>query len=406
MRLLRWAWELLVRAWQAARALIRVGWRMAVIRGELEDWDGHARPPLLVQIKVTNRCNMRCKMCGQWGETGYHKQWEGSQSIDLELAKRFVDDARRIGADMTLWGGEPLVYRHLPELLEHARARRTPVGIITNGLTLQQHAELLVRTRVKDLIVSLDAPPEIHDRVRGVDGAFERVIAGMHEVRRRKRALGLTRPGFNISTVVSEDTYRTLPELLQRLAAEDLGIRHLVCTLRWWTDRATGEAYERAMQRSFGCSAPSWTGFLVDPRPEIDTDELAEVFARIRARRWPFKVVLHPRLTPEQVAVFFHNTTISFGRNHCASPWVYCLLLPSGELTFCPDFPDYRFGSLAEEPFEQLWNGERAVAFRRRLLEGLLPICPRCCGMYTTGSPWRRRRSGATAAEEVDADVR
>lgn len=395
------------RVWEATRALVRVGWRMAVIRGEFEGWEGRARPPLLVQIKVTNRCNMRCKMCGQWGETGYHKQWEGDQSVDVELAKRFVDDARRMGAGMTLWGGEPLIYRHLAQLLEHAHARRTPMGIITNGLTLGKNAKLLVDTRVKDLIVSLDAPPEIHDRVRGVEGAFEKVVAGMHEVDRHKRALGLKRPDFNISTVVSEDTYRTLEPLLERLAAENLGIQHVVCTLRWWTDRATGEAYERAMLRSFGCNAPSWTGFLVDPRPDIDTDELAVIFQRIRGRRWPFKVVMHPRLTPEQVAVFFHNTTISFGRNHCASPWVYCLLLPSGELTFCPDFPDYRFGSLAEQPFEQLWNGERAMAFRQRLLDGLLPICPRCCGMYTTGSPWRRKRgSGAAKAEEVAPDAR
>jgi len=407
MRLLRRLAEMARRAWDAVRALVRVGWRMAVIRGELDGWEGRARPPMLVQIKVTNRCNMRCKMCGQWGETGYHKEWEGDQSIDLEIAKRFVDDARRIGADMTLWGGEPLVYRHLDELLAHARRRRTSMGIITNGLTLQRHAEMLVRHRVKDLIVSLDGPPEIHDEVRGVDGAFEKVVAGMHEVNRHKRALGLVRPTFNISTVVAEHTWRTLEPLLERLASEDLGIQHVVCTLRWWTDQSTGEAYERAMQRSFGCNAPSWSGFLVDPRPDIDVDELNGIFERIRGRKWPFKVVLHPKLTPEQVAVFFHNTTISFGRNHCASPWVYCLLLPSGELTFCPDFPDYRFGSLAEQPFDQLWNGDRAVAFRQRILEGLLPICPRCCGMYTTGSPWRRkRRSGGAAAEEVAPDDR
>ena len=386
---------------EAARNLVKFVWRMAVLRGELDRGDGRARDPLLVQIKVTNRCNMRCRMCGQWGETGYHLQHEGKQSIDLDLARRFVDQVAPLGIDMTLWGGEPLVYPHLDELLAHCQRRRVPVGIITNGLTLEAHAETLVRRGVKDLIVSLDGPPAVHDRVRGIDGAFERTVAGMREVQRVRRMRGVLRPRFRISTVVSEDTWPHLEELYDTLAGLDLGILHVVSTLRWWTDDETGEAYEEAMQQSLGCAAPSWRGFRLDGPPDIDTDGLAEIFERVRRRRYPFKVVLHPRLTPEQVAVFFANTTISFGRNTCMSPWVYALLLPDGELTFCPDFPDYRIGSLVDHDLPTLWNGDRARRFRQRILDGLLPICPRCCGMYTTGTPWRRKPSSPPAAEEA-----
>ncbi len=397
---LRWTGEAFRRAFEALRNLLRFGWRMARLRGELEAGDGTARNPLLVQIKVTNRCNMRCRMCGQWGETGYHRDHEGKQTIPIATAKRFVDQVAPLGVDMTLWGGEPLVYPHLDELLAHCRDRRVPVGIITNGLTLEQHAEVLVRHRAKDLIVSLDGPPAVHDRVRGIEGAFDRTIAGMREVARQRRERGVVRPRFRVSNVVSEDTWPYLEELYDRLAEEDLGILHVVSTLRWWTDDATGEAYERAMGEAFECSAPSWRGFRVEPPLDIDTDELAHTFERVRAKRYPFKVVLHPRLTPEQVAVFFANTSISFGRETCLSPWVYVLLLPSGELTFCPDFPDYRIGSIDDADLLQLWNGERARTFRQRILRGLLPICPRCCGMYTTGTPWRLKRPQATPEVE------
>jgi Fe-coproporphyrin III synthase len=383
--------ETWTRLFEAGRNLLRFAHRMLVLRGELERDDGSSRPPMLVQIKLTNRCNMRCRMCGQWGETGYHHEHDGKQAIDLELAKRFVDEIAGLGIDLTLWGGEPLVYPGLEELLAHCRQRRVPVGIITNGLTLDRHAEMLVRHRVKDLIVSLDGPPRIHDAVRGVDGAFDRTIAGMHEVARQRRELGALRPRFRVSNVVSEDTWPHLEELYDTLQATGLDILHVVSTLRWWTDDATGAAYERCMEDSFGCAAPSWQGFRLDEPPAVDTRALNEIFARVKRKRYRFKVVPHPRLTPEQVAVFFANTSISFGRETCLSPWVYALLLPDGEMTFCPDFPDYRIGSLKSERFETLWNGDLARSFRQRILQGLLPICPRCCGMYTTGTPWRRK---------------
>ena len=29
--------------------------------------------PTFVQLRVTNLCNLRCKMCGQWGDTGIYR---------------------------------------------------------------------------------------------------------------------------------------------------------------------------------------------------------------------------------------------------------------------------------------------------------------------------------------------
>ncbi len=391
-RLLNRLAETWSRLFGAIGVAIRFLHRWAVLNGEMEHGDGIARPPQLVQIKVTNRCNMRCKMCGQWGETGFHKEFEGRQTVDLDVARKFIDQVAPLKANLTLWGGEPLIYPHLDELLAHARRRRVPTGIITNGLTLAKQADSIVRNRVADLVVSLDAPPAIHDELRGVPGGFARIVEGLREVQRRRRQEGLARPTISISNVVSEYTWQHLEEFYDILAGLDVDIRHVVSTLRWWTDEETGTAYEDEMLRRFGCAAPSWTGFQVTPPLGIDTEALGATLGRIRKRRYPFKALVHPHLTPEQLTVFFHNTSMAFGRNTCRAAWVYALMLPSGELTFCPDFPDYRIGSMADDDFEALWNGERARAFRARMLEGLLPVCPRCCGCYTTGTAWRPKK--------------
>ena len=34
--------------------------------------------PTFVQLRVTNLCNLRCKMCGQWGDTGIFRLHSGS----------------------------------------------------------------------------------------------------------------------------------------------------------------------------------------------------------------------------------------------------------------------------------------------------------------------------------------
>ena len=34
--------------------------------------------PTFVQLRVTNLCNLRCKMCGQWGDTGIFREQSGA----------------------------------------------------------------------------------------------------------------------------------------------------------------------------------------------------------------------------------------------------------------------------------------------------------------------------------------
>ena len=52
--------------------------RMSRGRREVMDHLSSPRPgnlpmPTFVQLRVTNLCNLRCKMCGQWGDTGIYR---------------------------------------------------------------------------------------------------------------------------------------------------------------------------------------------------------------------------------------------------------------------------------------------------------------------------------------------
>ena len=52
--------------------------RMSRGRGAVMEHLRDPRPdnlpmPTFVQLRVTNLCNLRCKMCGQWGDTGIYR---------------------------------------------------------------------------------------------------------------------------------------------------------------------------------------------------------------------------------------------------------------------------------------------------------------------------------------------
>ncbi|MCB9247272.1 MAG: hypothetical protein H6613_01355 [Ignavibacteriales bacterium] len=50
--------------------------------------------PKIISFTLLNACNLRCKMCGQWSETGYlkNKIVEANPQLDLEVWKKLIDE--------------------------------------------------------------------------------------------------------------------------------------------------------------------------------------------------------------------------------------------------------------------------------------------------------------------------
>ena len=64
----------------------------------------------------------------------------------------------------------------------------------------------------------------------------------------------------------------------------------------------------------------------------------------------------------------------------------------SGKVFFCP-FIRVEVGDLTQSSLEEVWNGERYVDMRKRLLEhGIFPVCRRCCKVELSPVPSRGHR--------------
>ena len=127
--------------------------------------------PKWVILQLLEHCNLRCRMCYEWGENGSYREKKTLRRLDVEVVKRVIDECKPAQPYYELYGGEPLLYPHIEKVLRAIKSAGSKVQLSTNGTLLAKYAELLVETAPERIWVSLDGPPEINDRQRG-DGVF------------------------------------------------------------------------------------------------------------------------------------------------------------------------------------------------------------------------------------------
>jgi cyclic pyranopterin phosphate synthase len=118
--------------------------------------DRFDRPLRSLRVSVTDRCNLRCQYC--MPEADY--AWLPRESIlDFEEIAVLIDAFAAEGVDrVRLTGGEPLLRRDLPRLIEMIAARPAirDLALTTNGVLLAGQAAALRAAGLHRITVSLD----------------------------------------------------------------------------------------------------------------------------------------------------------------------------------------------------------------------------------------------------------
>jgi MoaA/NifB/PqqE/SkfB family radical SAM enzyme len=135
--------------------------------------------PFVLFHKPTARCDCRCKFCDSW-----ISQPEADDTLPSDLILDVLDRAARAGfTTYTVWGGEPLLVKALPEWLARARSHGMQTVVCTSAYRLSERADE-VAPHIERLLVSLEALGERLNKIRGTAGLFERVVSGIADYRR------------------------------------------------------------------------------------------------------------------------------------------------------------------------------------------------------------------------------
>jgi organic radical activating enzyme len=264
--------------------------------------------PTFVQLRVTNLCNLRCKMCGQWGDTGIFRSQSRSDTSDgalerqriLELigAKRqlaladyvrLLDEIAPANPIISLFGGEPFLYPDIVPLIAEIKRRGLTCTVITNGGRLELLARELVELGIDSIAVSIDGPPDVHDRIRGRSDSFAKAEAGIRAVARWRRKLSRPLPMVMAILPITELNLEAIGpaiEALRRMPLDTINVG-----LRWFIPENVGAEYERVMREDLGVEATSWKGFAFDPQAAFATrgrqmGELVRLLKGLRRRRY------------------------------------------------------------------------------------------------------------------------
>jgi cyclic pyranopterin phosphate synthase len=123
--------------------------------------DGLSRPLRDLRISVTDRCNFRCHYCMPRDVFGPDFEFlPRSELLTFQEITRLVGIFAAEGVTkVRLTGGEPLLRRQLPRLVESIAAVDgvSDVALTTNGSLLARHAQALANAGLSRVTVSLDA---------------------------------------------------------------------------------------------------------------------------------------------------------------------------------------------------------------------------------------------------------
>jgi uncharacterized protein len=152
----------------------------------------HQRNPVYV-IVTTYNCNLRCSYCFQSRLRDDRSSRPPLRAMSREMADRLFLAIPRIEAlqgqeapprrrSFSLFGGEPLL-RSNRGLVKHIIDRARTLGeasfwVITNGTDLDAYQDLLGPDGIASLQITLDGPPEAHDKRRiypNGKGSFSRI---------------------------------------------------------------------------------------------------------------------------------------------------------------------------------------------------------------------------------------
>ena len=154
--------------------VVRVG--AYVVRQHLA---GRKRYPLVLMLEPLFRCNLACSGCGK---IDYPAEIL-NQRLSVADALGAVDEC---GAPVVaIAGGEPLLHRDMPEIVEGILARKKFVYLCTNALLLEKKMDLFKPNPFFSWDVHLDGDREMHDRAVSQEGVYDRAVAAIREAKRR-----------------------------------------------------------------------------------------------------------------------------------------------------------------------------------------------------------------------------
>lgn len=352
---------------RAARAYAGLARRALAVRL------GSTRPFKII-LALTERCDCRCVVCSIW------RKPKGAELAPDEVGRMLAAAPWIRWVNLT--GGEPFLREDLVEVVTEV-VRALPRLAVLDFPTTGQRTERILESvaRIAALGVprfyvslSLEGPPELHDRLRGRPGAFEalcRTWAGLRRMPGVTTFLGMTLSDQNADQVDA-----ALAAVAERVPGTGLDDLHVNVFTR------SGHYYDNLAA------------------PVAPPAALSDVLQRLLRRRGRS---LHPAHLLEAAYLRLLPEHLRTGRSPvpCRSGSASVFVAADGSVYPCTVY-DRRLGNVREQPLGEILDAAEARAAREVIGADACPGCWSPCEAQPTllasapGSLLRRPRPPAS----------
>ena len=138
---------------------------------------GRDKYPLVLMLEPLFRCNLACAGCGK---IDYPKE-----ILDQRLSvDQCIEAAEECGAPIiSIPGGEPLIHKEMPTIVEELIKRKKFVYLCTNALLMEKKMEDYKPSPYFTWSVHLDGLKNEHDKAVCQDGVFDRCVSAIKKAK-------------------------------------------------------------------------------------------------------------------------------------------------------------------------------------------------------------------------------
>lgn len=257
---------------QAARArragiLSIIDSRRRLVRAFTRGRDELDYPPLFLWVETTSRCNLRCPMCPQ--SEGLKRE---RGDMPPERLERIASEAAgRVQLFSLHFGGEPLLHKRLPEMVETVSRRGITTLLHTNGtLAGAEAARGLIAAGLDHIVFSFDAVPREKYPEKRPPAEFDRTYSAIREFLEEKKRVKSRWPLVTIKTLLFYGqgelaaAAAEVRAMFAGLPVDNFTAEYAHSFSGAFADRITGEGRYPMRPRggALGCALP-WHGFSI-----------------------------------------------------------------------------------------------------------------------------------------------
>ena len=301
------------------------------------------RYPTDAIIAVTYLCDARCQMCNIW------------QIKPQEFLS--VDDYAKVPSslkDVNVSGGEAFMRKDIIDIVRviDQKCNHPRMVISTNGFRTDAIIGAMEELRKTipniGIGVSLDGIAEVHDRIRGVKGAYDRALATLHGLIERDFA------NIRIGFTALNDNVEEMSKVYN--LAEELGVQFTTAVAQ------NSDIY-----------------FSTQANDRVKEDDLTDALGYVIKNEL---MSYHPK---RWMRAYFESGTLLFNREgrrllKCQAAYDFFYLAPEGVVYPCLTIPS-PLGDLRGRSFEDVWESNEADKVRTQI-DG----CEKCWMICTARS--------------------